>query len=119
MDHLNSMLESNLDDLVARQVSPNRCILTTLSDHVGLIGFCRNITSSANDLGGVKIVEGVLTLPVHAKSVLITAIPLAPPQWMVSLQPLPENRDRLQRELVGLIASQNLHKCSAEASERA
>jgi len=42
MDHLDSMLQGNLDDLVPSQVSTNWGVLSALSDHIGFIGFCKN-----------------------------------------------------------------------------
>lgn len=74
------MLQSNLDNLVARQISSNWCILTSLANNVGFIGFCSNTLGSAHILGilAVEREDEILTLPVHAKSVLITANPLAP-----------------------------------------
>jgi hypothetical protein len=52
--------------------------------------------------------QKVLTLPVHAKSVLITA-KLLTLGALREPQLVPENRDSLQRKLVGLCASQHMH----------
>jgi hypothetical protein len=50
MDHVDAMVERNLDNLIASKVGADWGILATLADNVGLVGF----------------------LPMHAKSVLIT-----------------------------------------------
>ncbi len=38
MDHLSTMLQCNLDDLIAGQIGPDRCVLAALADDVGLVG---------------------------------------------------------------------------------
>jgi len=40
MDHLDAMLQCNLDDFVSRQVGSNRCILSPLANNIGFIGLC-------------------------------------------------------------------------------
>lgn len=40
MDHLGAMLECDLDNLVAREISANRGVLPTLANDVGLVGLC-------------------------------------------------------------------------------
>jgi hypothetical protein len=49
MDHIDIVLESNLDNLVTGKVGTNWSVLSAFADNVGLVGF----------------------LPVHAKSVFI------------------------------------------------
>lgn len=46
VDHLDSMFQSNLDNLVASEIGSYRGILTTLSDDVCLIGLLNMIVSS-------------------------------------------------------------------------
>jgi hypothetical protein len=50
MDHVDIVLDRNLDDLIAGEVSTNGCVLPTLPNLVGLIGL----------------------LPVHAEAILMT-----------------------------------------------
>jgi hypothetical protein len=40
MDHLSAMLNGNLDDLVASEISTNRGVLPALANDVGLVGLC-------------------------------------------------------------------------------
>lgn len=40
MDHLGAMLNGNLDDLVASEISTNGGVLSTLANDVRLIGLC-------------------------------------------------------------------------------
>ena len=49
MNHIDIMLDRNLDNLIARQVRGNGCILAPLANHVRLVGL----------------------LPVHAQPVLV------------------------------------------------
>jgi hypothetical protein len=74
MYHLNAMLLGNLDDFVACQVCPDRCILTALANDVGFIGLCSCIVISPSSGYGRDACGQSLTLPVHAKPVLITVI---------------------------------------------
>jgi hypothetical protein len=41
MDHLGTMLNSNLDDLVAGEIGADRSVLAPLSDNISLIGLWR------------------------------------------------------------------------------
>jgi hypothetical protein len=75
VDHLDTVLKSDLDDLVASEISTNGGVLATLANDVRFIGLC--VAKSASVLfvrqnaccfGNAKS----LTLPVHAKAVLIT-----------------------------------------------
>ena len=49
MNHIDIMLLGNLDDLIAREVGPHRCILPLLANDIGLVGL----------------------LPMHPKTILI------------------------------------------------
>lgn len=40
VDHLGAMLECDLDNLVAREISANRGVLSALANDVGLVGLC-------------------------------------------------------------------------------
>lgn len=40
MDHLGAMLDGNLDNLVAGEVSSNRSVLPALANDVCLVGLC-------------------------------------------------------------------------------
>lgn len=47
MDHLGAMLQGDLDDLVASEISSNRSILPALANDVGLISLCNTCVSAA------------------------------------------------------------------------
>ena len=73
------MLDSNLDDLVASDISSDRRVLATLADDIGFVGLCNTIAMSVVVLDtGHKIaarISGVgHTLPVHAKAILIAEL---------------------------------------------
>jgi hypothetical protein len=40
VDHVDAVLDSNLDDLIDSEVSLNRRVLSPLSNHVGLVRLC-------------------------------------------------------------------------------
>lgn len=40
VNHLGAVLQGDFDDLVARQISPDRGVLAALANDVGLIGLC-------------------------------------------------------------------------------
>lgn len=44
MDHLNTMLQSNFDDLVTGQVGTDRGILTPFTNDVGFVGLCMQVS---------------------------------------------------------------------------
>lgn len=73
MNHLGTMLDSNLDDLVASQVSSDGGILSTLSNDICLIGLCEVLLVAimTHSKSSQKKIER--TLPVHGETVLITA----------------------------------------------
>jgi hypothetical protein len=109
MDHLHSMLHGNLDDLVACQICSHRRVLSAFPDNIGFIGFCSgNYDQQSYFI--CEILRSLLTLPVHAESILIAGKQLARPPSSPHFEVLPENCDSLQRKLVGLIASQCLQK---------
>jgi hypothetical protein len=68
MDHLSAMLNGNLDDLVASEISTNRGVLPALANDVGLVGLCG--PSSADALI-VRLREGkwrILCLCIERRS---------------------------------------------------
>jgi hypothetical protein len=46
MDHLSAVLDSNLNDLITGQVSPDRSVLAALANDVCFIGLCDKCVSS-------------------------------------------------------------------------
>ena len=46
MDHLGAMLQGNLDDLVASEISSNWSILSALTNDVGFVGLYNNDISA-------------------------------------------------------------------------
>lgn len=46
MDHLSAMLDRDLDDLVASEVSPDRRVLAALPNDIGFVGLCNTIAMS-------------------------------------------------------------------------
>lgn len=92
VDHLGAMLQCDLDNLVAREISANRGVLPALANDVGLIGLCSTephvrILSTMTSVrsGGRRVGPGgpmLRTLPVHAETVLITArVSTLGPNW--------------------------------------
>lgn len=71
MNHLDAMLDSNLDDFVTCQVCADWGILSSLSDNICFVGLCWRAKSAKRSIKQ-GITSKLLTLPVHAKSVLIT-----------------------------------------------
>lgn len=75
VDHLDAMLDSNSDNLVASEISSDRGILTSFANDVGFVGLYTQGIQSAYLEGKTKqTIMGSLTLSVHAQSILITAI---------------------------------------------
>ena len=99
------MFQGDLDNLVSSQVCSHRRVLTAPPDHVGFIGFYNTMAISRSSnwvyIGGT---------PYSA-----CACSVGPRNWgIISMvffhfqhQLLPENGDRLQRELVGLAGVSN------------
>lgn len=73
MDHLSSVLESDLDDLVAGQIGTHRGVLSSLANDVGFVGLCSRVISflRARGEGDPRCSKQPLTLPVHAQPVLV------------------------------------------------
>ena len=73
MDHLSSVLEGDLDDLVAGEIGTHRGVLSSLANDVGLVGLCSRRISflHARRERGSGCSERPLTLPVHAQPVLV------------------------------------------------
>ena len=40
VDHLGTVLNANLDNLITREIGSNGGVLTTLSNDVGFVGLC-------------------------------------------------------------------------------
>lgn len=45
MDHLSTVLDGNLDNLIAGQVCPDGGILTTLANYIGFVGLWSNVST--------------------------------------------------------------------------
>ena len=46
MDHLDTVLDGDFDDLVTSQVGADRGVLSTLTNDVGLIGLCCKVSTA-------------------------------------------------------------------------
>lgn len=66
MDHLGTMLNSNLDDFVTGKIGADRSVLPTLSDHICFVGLCNdNVSWEGFFLYQKGSTSPARTLPVH------------------------------------------------------
>lgn len=71
MNQLSAVLNSDLDNLVAGEISSDRGVLASLANDVGFVGLCGRAVSKSSQAAGC-ISGSQYTLAMHRQSVLIT-----------------------------------------------